>query len=97
MSADEAHAQACADAYFRAPLETTESAAEQVIAAYLASLRASGYVVVPAKADEATLYEIAGEIARMTEGRVEDIDMASALYDQIVAAAPKFPPEADHG
>jgi|JI8StandDraft_1071087.scaffolds.fasta_scaffold40526_4 hypothetical protein len=69
----------------------------QMLRAALASLRVSGYVVVPVEPTEARLYEIGGEISRMIEGRVDDIDMAMALYMEVISGAPVFPPEADHG
>lgn len=65
-----------------------------IIRAVCASLRASGYVVVPGKPTEARLYEIGGEISRMIEGRVDDLDMAMALYLEVISGAPAFPPEA---
>ena len=39
----------------------------QMLRAALASLRVSGYVVVPVEPTEARLYEIGGEISRMIE------------------------------
>lgn len=96
MSPEEAYAAAIEAAHNLLPFYDRLGIAN-AIATYLASLRASGYVVVPVEPTEARLYEIGGEISRMIEGRVDDIDMAMALYMEVISGAPVFPPEADHG
>lgn len=96
MSPEEAYA-AAVDAASQNLWVDPDGDTDTALRAALASLRVSGYVVVPGKPTEARLYEIGGEISRMIEGRVDDIDMAMALYMEVISGAPVFPPEADHG
>lgn len=83
MTPTDAHAAALSVAFVAqhedcAPLD-------EAIAAYLASLRASGYVVVPVEPTE-----------EMIDAVDYHSEIATAIRDAI-SAAPKFPPEADHG
>lgn len=70
---------------------------DAILCTALASLRASGYVVVPVEPTEARLCEIGEEINIMLDLRIDDLDMARSLYLDVISGAPAFPPEADHG
>ena len=83
MSPEEAHAAAMnAAAAKPAP-------ASRIIATYLASLRASGYVVVPGSPTLGMLD------AAATAWRADRERRSSTILKAALSAAPKFPPEAD--
>lgn len=66
---------------------------DEVIAAYLASLRASGYVVVPM---EPTAKMVGAVVAYHSEatGIAYEVDFVAGAIRAALSAAPKFPPGA---
>lgn len=89
MSPEEAHAAAIEAAVNVWRLRDTEPA--DWITTYLASLRASGYVVVPVSPTLGMLG------AAATAWRADPERRSSTILKAAVSAAPAFPPEADHG
>lgn len=105
MSPSEAHAVAVAkmadEANMNIRLDFSYSphlpvdGAEEAIAAYLASLRASGYAVVPMEPTEEMVGAVLTYHSEAT-GISYEADFVAGAVRAALAAAPTFPPEADH-
>jgi len=90
MSPEEAHAAAIEAAVNVWRLRDTEPA--DWITTYLASLRASGYVVVPGKPTE-EMEDAAGVlVCPAIENGADDWTVCGLVWQAMVSAAPAFPP-----
>ena len=91
MSATDAHAAALSAAF--AAQHDECAPLDEAIAAYLASLRASGYVVVPAEPTEEMAAAVAAYHNEAT-GIAYEADFVAGAVQVALDAAPKFPPGA---